>query len=343
LDLFLVTSRQDITFTSLNAVLLIIGRCPVDVRVVQRSEVDELMKRFNAWARQPRQPRNATAFTNDERKLLHRLRSGQALFGSDQFLELQNQIELIDLARHRLDYAQYFASTIQVDLAGLRSAGDQYSMLFAAQELLGHTVDALLAAYKYSNSNSKWRVRQLTDLPAEWELELPGRRSGMSARDLYLSLHSTPRSSSPKAILDYSLRIVAFARRVFPWAEYRLLSPASLPLSSANGSDMAGGRPLPHLDLDVTVRYQKGKFELLRLNGKGEIFLLSPREYSLLCLFDGVTSREDAIREAEQTLNEAVGVDFVSEMEALVRHGDFEARNFVDGQALKAILRTASS
>src|SRR5437016_5251380 len=51
LDLFLLTSRKNIPFTSLNDVLLIIGRCAVDVCVVQRTSIEALVKRFNDWAR----------------------------------------------------------------------------------------------------------------------------------------------------------------------------------------------------------------------------------------------------------------------------------------------------
>jgi len=341
LDLFLVTSRQDIPLTSLDAVLLITGRCPVDVRVVQRSEVEQLLNRFNAWAKQARCPRNATGFSPDERKLLHQIRSGQAVCGAEYFRQLQDGIQLTDLVRHRLDCAQYLASTIQVDLAGLRSAGDQHSMLFAAQELLGLTVDALLAAYNHSNPDWKWRVRQLTDLTADWERKLPGRRSGMSARDLYLSLHSAPRRGNPNAILKHALRIAAFSRRVFPWAEYRLLSSNLPPLPSSQGGAEGGagtGRTLPNLDLDVTVRYRHEKFEVLRLNGDGQIFCLSPNEYSLLCLFDGETTKEYALSAAGMTCKES-GSEFLEEMLALIRYGDFEAQEILDEKALSTILR----
>ena len=343
LDLFLITSRKNIPFTSLNDVLLIIGRCAVDVCVVQHSAVEELVKKFNDWASLPREPRNTIAFTDEERKLLHRLRSGLALYGRERFEQIRDQIKFIDLARHRLDTAQHFASNLQVDLAGLRSAGDQYSLLFCAQELLGHTVDALLAAHKYTNPHWKWRIRQLSDLPSEWDVELPGRRTGVSARDLYLKLHSTPRSTSLSDILSHALRIVAFSRRVFPWATYRLLSPSLPPLQAAHSDHTATGVPLPNLDVDVIVRYRDEKFELLRLQGEGEIFSLSPKEYSLLCLFDGETPKEYAISEAETLSNKKVGREFLQQMLALVRHGDFEARSGFDQQALSTILSSRSN
>jgi hypothetical protein len=343
LDLFLVTNRRDIPFMSLHDVALAVGWCLVDIRVVQRSDVEALLGRFNEWSRQPRQPRSAKAFTIDDRKLLHRLRSGRALYGAPEFARLQDALSPIDLARHLLDWARYFADTFQVDLAGLRSAGDPYSMLFAAQELLGHAMDALLADHHYSNPNPKWRIRQLSYLPDEWELALPGRRTGMSARDLYLSLHRAPESTAPRAILDHSLHIVALSRRLFPSVEYQLLHASPPPLPQAGPVDNVGDRPLPHLDLDVTVRYQDGRFDLLRLNARGQAFALSPREYSILCLFDGETTREYAVRYAEALWGTGSGADLVEQMVALVRHGEFEARPILDEQALAGLLRPSCS
>ena len=331
LDLLLISAREDLPLTSRDATLLMMGHCAIDLRVIRRAAAETLLKRFAGWVDEPRQPRNARAFTHDERLFLHRLRTGEALAGTEDFRQLQNKVPLTDLLRHRLDCAQYMASRIQVDLAGLRSAGDQYSMMFAAQELLGHTVDALLAGHNYSNPHLKWRVRQLSELSPDWESDLPGRRTGMSARDLYWSLHAAPPSASPGLILDHALRIVAFSRRVFPWAEYRLLSPSSPPLFSYEHDETGTGLPLPHLDLDVAVRYRAGKFELLRLHGDGVIFTLSPEEYSLSCLFDGQTASN---KEDEELLQEIL---------ALVRHGDLEARPFMDEQSLRTILHRAST
>jgi hypothetical protein len=339
LDLILITARQDIPFTSLHDVALIVGQCVIDVRVVQRFEIDDLLKRFNLWSEHSRQLRLARQFNIADRKLLHRLRNGWALYGADDLGQLQNQLRPIDLARHKMDWECYLSSTILVDLAGLRSAGDYYSMPFAAQEALTHAVDALLAGYGYSNPSPQWRVRLLANLPSEWELDLPGRQTGLSARELFLSLHRVPQSITPSAVLDHALRITAFLRRLLPLIECRLLNPSLLRVLPAQLGRAGNDRPLPHLDLDVTVRYNDGYFELLRLNERGQIFTLSLTEYSLLCLFDGETSRQDAVSYAERLLGNGSGSDLVEEMIALVRYGEFEARNFVDEQALNAILR----
>lgn len=343
LDLILITGRQDIPFTSLNDVALIVGGCVIDVRVILRPDLEELLRRFNHWSEQPRQTRLARQFAIDDRKLLHRLRSGYVLFGDEDFGRLQDRINYLDLARHKLDWACYFASTIQVDLAGFRSAGDQYSMLFAAQELLGHVMDALLAAYQHTNPSCQWRARLLTNLPSEWESELPGRPTGLSPREQYLSLHRAPTALTASVILDHALRIVAFLRRLLPSAEYRLLSPSLPSLLPAQSIKSESDWPLPHLDLDVTVRYRQDRFELLRLNGPGQIFTLSPREYSLLCLFDGETPRAYAVNYAERLWGVGRGSALVEEMLALVRYGKFEAQPFIDEHILNSILRRFSN
>lgn len=338
LDLILITRRQDIQYTSLNDVALTVGRCVIDIHVVQRPNLEELLKRFNHWVEQPRQPRLARQFTIDDRNLLHRLRHGRVLFGGEDFGKLRDQLGHADLARHKLDWSCYLARGIQPDLAGFRSAGDHYSMLFAAQELLGHVMDALLVMYQYTNPSWQWRVRLLSNLPVEWESGLPGRPTGLSPRELYLSLHQAPTAHTPTAFLDHALRIVAFSRRLLPSAEYRLLNSFLTMLPPAQLSKSENDGPLPRLDLDVVLRYKQSGFELLRLNGTGQVFTLSAREYCLLCLFDGETSRAYAVNYAESLWGERRGIDLVEEMLALVRYGEFEARPFIDEYTLNTIL-----
>ena len=189
-----------------------------------------------------------------------------------------------------------------------------------------------------TNPDFRWRVLQLMRLPKQWEQKLPGRQCGVSAEELYWSLHRAPDTIRASAIHDHALRIVAFSRRVFPWAEYQLLSPSLPPIPTVACTGINSNQPLPHLDLDVTVRYRDGNFELLRLQGDGQIFRLSAREYSLLCLFDGETSKEFAGEYAARLWDRSSGEDLVEEMQALVRHGNFEAADFLDEQALSALL-----
>ena len=83
LDLHLITARQNIEFTAcMTDVVVVVGDCVVDIRVVQRSEIDALLARFSNWAVAPRRPRRSFEFVDDERKLLYRLKLGRALYGA---------------------------------------------------------------------------------------------------------------------------------------------------------------------------------------------------------------------------------------------------------------------
>jgi hypothetical protein len=340
LDLILITDRQDIQFTSLNDVVLIVNKCFIDIQVVHYLQMEQLLDRFNHWVGQPHQPRLAKAFAFEERRLLHRLCTGRCLFGDARFAEVKFPLRSIDLARHLLDFASYNASTLQVDLAGLRAAADPYSVLFVAQALLGYAMDALLAGHHFTNPNWRWRVGELRRLPKQWEQKLPGRQSEKSAEELYWSLHRAPDSTGINDIHNHALRIVAFSRRVFSWAEYQLLSPSLPPIPTAQCTSIVSNEPLPHLDLDVTVRYRDSNFELLRLQGDGQIFRLSAQEYSLLCLFDGETSKDFAAEYAARLWGRTQGENLVEEMETLVRYGKLEATDCLDEQALSALLGT---
>lgn len=340
LDLFLLTCRQDIQFTSLNDVTVIVGKCVVDIRVVQLSVVDSLLQRFDQWAKMPRQPRRAFEFTEDERKLLHRIRCGQVLHGAEPFGRLRSRLDFRELARHKLDWSRHLANTLQIDLAGFRSAGDACSMMFVAQELLALTIDGLLAAHGDTNPNWKWRCRLLGRLPSDLELRLPGRPTGLSPTERFLSLHQPPRRVVLHEVVNYSLRIVAFSRTILPWAEFMLLAPEHevVPAVPLTQPDDVGGPYLPHLDLDVAVEFREGSFEVRRLNEPGQRFLLSPRAYSLFCLFDGETPRAYALRYAERLTTEKSGGTSVEEIATLVRHAQLEVDASVDEEMLASIL-----
>ncbi len=338
-DLYLLTSRRDITFNSLNDVILLVGPCLVEVRVKQYSAVEALVGRAVEWSRQPRDARAAFDFSEEERKFLHRLRSGRPLYGGDDFERLQGRLNLVDLARHRLDWACHLARNLQIDLAGLRSEGDAYTMLFAAQELLGHTIDGLLAGHGYTNPAWKWRVRQLAALPDDWEQDLPGRHTGLSAPDRYLSLHRPPADAEPRAILEYGLRIVAFSRCVLPWAERQRLGANAHhpPLAAGHGAPGSGER-LPHLDLNVAVLYHEGRFELARLNSSEPSVEISPETWLLLSLFDGETSYAEAVSFTERLFGEGRGRETMDGLLAFVRYANFEAGDILDEQALGRLL-----
>jgi hypothetical protein len=353
IDLYLITSRTDIVFNSLHDVILMLGPCLVEVRVKQRSLLEALIERAVRWTKQPRDPRSAFDFSEEERKLLHRLRHGRVLYGGGDFEALERRLALADLARHRLDWARHLAGNLQIDLAGLRGAGDARSMLFVAQEVLAHTIDGLLAGYGFTNPIWKWRVRQLNELPNDWELTLPGRSTGLTAPERYLSLHRAPGDVTPRTILEYALRIVAFSRCVFPWAERRLYGDSVLPVSPVSVTDAApdgakaasneGIRRMPHLDLNVAVLYHEGHFELVRLNGRAAPIEVSAEAWTMLCFFDGETSRAEAVRHAEKLHGADRGAAFIDGLVELVGFAKLEADQMCDEEALAKLLATSAA
>ena len=339
LDLYLVTDRDDVPLTSAGAVTMTAGRCVIDVRVVRRTELEALLKRFASWTKRPRVDREAIGFAYEERKLLHRLCNGVPLYGAEPISELLHGVDRQELARRRLDQARYLAGTIQIDLAGLRDAGDARSMVFAAQALLEHTADALLAGHLDSNPSRKWRIRSLARLAPDWERSLAGVPAEKSASDLFWSLHRAPQAADDiGAALTHSLEIVALSRRIFPWAERRLLDRVAPPPLALEVGGTGTGRALPYLDLDVVVRYDDGRYVLMRPNAPGgRAFILSAEMYSVLCLFDGKTREETAFAHAERLCGRD-DPQIVDDVRELVRYGGFELRETVDERALAAVL-----
>ncbi|MCP3102416.1 hypothetical protein LZ198_26440 [Myxococcus sp. K15C18031901] len=342
IDLYLVTSRTDITFTSLRDVAFAVGPIVCDVRVLDGEALERLLSAFEQWERQPRQPRAATGLTEDDRKLLHRLRTGKALHGDEELARYQARVPPSHLARHKLDWARYQANTLQIDLAGLNGVSDWVSMLFVAQELLGHAVDGLLAGHGFTNPTRKWRARLLEALPAGWEQDLPGCPSGLSAQARYLALHQSPPLPTAQDTTRSTHRILAFARAAFAWAEQRLLAPALPPAASVE-TRAEGGEALPALDFDVTVRFREERYELLRLNAGAPPLQLTAQAWSVLSLFDGETPHAQALLQAERVWGKDEGARNLESLLGTVRYSKLNARPPIDVQGIRALLQAASA
>lgn len=201
------------------------------------------------------------------------------------------------LARLKLHVARQASRTTQVDMVGYREAGDYGSLVFAAQEVLGHAVDALLAGYRLTNPISKWRSRLLESLPPDWERSLAVRPTGLPAGQRVWSLHRAPERPDERPALEHAFRITTFARAVFTWAESSLIKGSSAPLRAAAWPRPERGShdsPLPYLDFDVDFFLNDGRVTLARLNEFGETIEMSPREFALTLLFDGTTTAREA-------------------------------------------------
>ncbi|HEX2091046.1 MAG TPA: hypothetical protein VHG28_01540 [Longimicrobiaceae bacterium] len=298
LDLLLITPRPDHLLPEEDEIALVVGRCLADVRVLPLAELEKLLARLDRWSSEPWAVSHATRFTLQERVLLHRLLHGRLILHSERSdpAAVPRPAEET-VARLKLHVARHLSRTVQVDMAGHRDAGDPASLVFAAQDLLGHAVDALTAGHGLTNPNPKWRSRLLEWVPADWEAALGIRPSGRSAAELVWQLHRAPERPEMGAALEHALRITAFARAVFVWAERRLVrasavdaDPPSWPRLERHPTDTL----LPHLDLDVDFLLADGGALVARLNSFGTPLRLSPPEFALALLFDGVTTAREA-------------------------------------------------
>jgi hypothetical protein len=296
LDLLLITSRPEDRLPGEEEKALVAGRCLADVRILPRTELDALLARLDAWRRQPWDLRHAVRFSQAERVLLHRLLHGPLVaHGADADPGAVPRPAGQAVARLKLHVARHLARTVQVDMAGHRDGEDAASLVYAAQDLLGHAVDALTAAHGLTNPNPKWRGRLLRELPGDWQAPLGIRPTGESAQDAVWRLHRAPERPEMAAALGHALRITAFTRAVVLWAERRLVRRHPAPPLAGTWPARNGGAPLPHLDLDVdVVPGDGGGAQAARLNAFGTPLQLSPRELALALLFDGATTPNEA-------------------------------------------------
>ena len=273
------------------------GQCLVDVEVCRLQRIGELVTRLESWAKLPWSLAHTSNFTLDERRLLHRLLNGHVLYaGRKQAMSRRLPLRA-DLARLKLHIARHMSRTIQVDMVGYREEEDYCSLVFAAQELLGHATDALLAGHHITNPAPKWRWRLLTQLPRNWERALCVRPTGLPVVDLLWRLHRAPSRPGKNASLEHAFRIASFTRAVFVWAEQRVLnSPRNVQwvASSGRAKPSSGGVILPHLDLDIDFAWRGCRVDVGRLNTFGGTLDISPRELALALLFDGKTTAAEA-------------------------------------------------
>jgi hypothetical protein len=342
IDLFLVTDRENFQFHSMTDIALVVGDTLIDIRVVKHQDVRALATRFLVWRNAPRLPRRSFEFIEDERKLMYRIAVGRSLFGHDVMLALKADFTLADLARHKLDWARHLASATQIDIAGFLKANDRHSVFFATQELLGLTVDGLLAGFEYANPNTKWRARLLSCLEDDWENHLPGRRTGLSAQDRYLKLYTGMRADELQSIYLHALEVSAFSRAVFPWAEMRLLGARPAPHTSAvrpvPGPSPA--HPLPPLGVDVEIRYSGGHLEVLRLNNSTEPLVFPAETHAFLACFDGVTDWSEALdsRRPEAGSGASKPAPGLDEIASALRFAGLESQAPLDEALLQKIL-----
>ncbi len=297
LDLLLVTGDDD-SQRAQKEHCWAIGRRVVDLRVLHAATIGQLTGRLNQWARLPWNLAEQAPFSYDERVLLHRLLDGLEVYPVRPYhVDYPWRPRRPDLARLKLKVARHMARTIQVDMVGYRDECDYATLVFAAQDLLGHCVDGLLAGHYLTNPNPKWRSRLLQRLPLDWEQSLRTRPTGLRADRVFWNLHRAPPDPERDSAISHALRCLAFARAAFAWAEERLLQYGGgdgSPGTRAREQSPGNGPPLPSLEFDVDFFFSDTGVAVARLNEFEPALRLSAREFALLLLFDGQTPAAEA-------------------------------------------------
>lgn len=299
LDLLFITPRGESSPLLPDDVSLVVDRCLIDMRVLRLRELDDLLGRFRSWSQDPWSVTRAVKFTLEERTLLHRLLHGHVLYKGKKDRVTSRMPERVDLARLKLHVARHMSRTIQVDMVGYREVGDYRSLVFAAQEVLGHAVDALLAGHQLTNPHMKWRSRMLDSVPANWERLLAIRPTGLKAAEHVWRLHRAPERHDKELALKHAFRITTFARAVFMWAEFQLVKEIPLKPKRIIVSRMESkldDSPLPCLDFDVDFFLSDEQISVARLNEFNDPIEMSPAEFSLSLFFDGTTTASEAAR-----------------------------------------------
>jgi hypothetical protein len=332
LDVYVVSDCPQRLFDRTTSLAIDVDGIVVDLEVYGAEELDELVERFQRWALKPRVLGNCFGIAERERLHLHRLANAIPIGGNTTHLErIQEKVAINWLARHKLDWAIAWISTLQVDLEGLRQVKDWETMLPISNDVLGYTVDALLAASLKTNPTTKWRFPLLRMLPPDWEDGIPGLRTKMSALGTILELFRTPPILDPESVYKRVLDILAFSRRILPWAEFKLLG-SGCPLPGVHPILFKSYKPpIGQLGVGVQIGYRDGRFRIFSLTSCSYSFDVSTSILALLCLFDGIST--DA--HAHSLIN--FDVDQLKQVQSLVRFGGFCAEPFVEPEAINKL------
>ncbi|MGH1561072.1 hypothetical protein ACRAWD_31840 [Caulobacter segnis] len=229
--------------------------------------------------------------------LLHRLSVGRRLWPIDAPRPSDDRALATQVGRLKLHIARHMARTIQVDMAGYREEGDAVSLVYAAQDLLGHTADGLLAGSGFTNPTPKWRSRLLDRLPADWEQNSAPARLGPQAKRGLLATAPGPIVATFDAALAHASRIAAFSRAVFHWAEERLVHSDPAPCGVRRSSASSSAMP-PVLDIDIDFHRVEQGVMIGRLNDFGQTLEMSLAQFAGLLWLDNGGAPADRIAQA---------------------------------------------
>jgi hypothetical protein len=275
------------------------GDCIVDMQVLSASDIRGLVNRLDVWAAEPWDVSRLAPFTAAELLLMHRLCNGVALSAGESE---QNAHRLLPgrekVARLKLHTARHMARTVQVDMVGYKRLCDWHSLLYASQDLLGHISDGLLAAFRKTNPNPKWRSRLLHGLPQDWADGLVSRSLTADARDTIWRKHHVPAAVDSRSALAHACQTTTFGRAVFAWAECRLVHDFEVPSNMSVLQSPAAAAPqtlLPYLELDADFVISPDRVFVARLNEFDAALQMPLEHFPLILQYDGTTTAASAL------------------------------------------------
>lgn len=331
LDLLLLTKREPSDLPPNEHFNWVSGKCLVDLWVLSKPYVDNLLKRFSDWCAAPWDATDTAAFDLPQRTLLHRIATGIWLASEDnQTDEPYPRPDVVDISRLKFHVARHEARTVQVDMAGLVDSEDYRTLAFAAVQLAGLAIDAVLAGHQQNNFTLKWRSRLLDDVPSTWSPPVnPVFRGAVGS--VIWNLLRFPETYKPEDILPFAHRISAYSRAIFVWSERTLLhrqfnvEQKQFPFGEIETHGVS--ETLPFLDFDVDFSMTADGLSLGRLNEFDEAMPISTAELDAALLFDGQTN----IEKADRWISATHEMDFSTELflKRCAEHGLLRKDGFV--------------
>lgn len=279
IDLALVSDADDWSITAEHNRHFELRGVQGDLMALPRRALDGAVARLRELnARAANLRANALGLSYPERRMLHGAITSCIVLAPAGYPGALTDLRRDELAANAVARARYWIGNAQVDLAGMRAAGDWLSMIFVAQEILLQVADALLARASHTNPNPKWRARLLARIERGWQDKLLYSGTAATAAEALIDLQRAPQDLTPSSILRFVAGAVAAARAVLLDQPLDRLPP---PPVAAIGEDL---RPVLDFDIDV-VRSGDALF-LVRL-GDGLSLPLSAPLARFIPLVDG--------------------------------------------------------
>jgi hypothetical protein len=267
--------------------------------LVRRSAVHSLIEKLHEFDRGGcLDARLAESFADDDRILLHRLKTGLVIQGHSSLASIREQISDI-LLRHKYLCALNMVKRRQASAQAVFEDADWQNLLFITRDIVDASADMLLAATGDSSFSLKWRIKRLerqfgeacyavgsAATNSEETCAFVGPFSASPAAT-YLELSTFPANPNLGSSYRYASAAIAWSRWAALFAGCALAREA-VALKAVRCPDAFR---VPALTLDAHLAFAEGRFALRRLGRTEPAWEISAEAASILCMFDGSGER----------------------------------------------------